>query len=305
MRREPAWRVFAAEFNDSQFEEKGTGEMAPSYVITPLGGKVNRLFLVGVLTDVEPVSEDSGFVRAHVSDPTGVFTLYSGQYQPEITNQLSTLEIPAFVAIMGKSRSYIPEDGEILYASVRPQQIAVITPKVRDEWIIETCKQTLKRLDAVSEALKMSGDYSSELQNLGFGRYLSESVELAVQRYDHVDIDRYQNIVKEALDYVIEGPGIIVDSSDTSDLNPSITEKKSQVEISPDQQEISKEIQEVEDTVLEVIKSLEGKDGALWDKITEQCESKGLDVDMIEEALNELMEKGLIYEPVLGTIKTT
>ena len=38
MRREFAWRVFAAEFNDSQFEEKGTGEMAPSYVITPLGG---------------------------------------------------------------------------------------------------------------------------------------------------------------------------------------------------------------------------------------------------------------------------
>jgi DNA replicative helicase MCM subunit Mcm2 (Cdc46/Mcm family) len=64
-------------------------------------------------------------------------------------------------------------------------------------------------------------------------------------------------------------------------------------------------MQEAEDTVLEVIKTLEGKEGALWEQITEQCESKGLDVDMIEEALNGLMEKGLIYEPVLGTIKTT
>jgi len=148
VRREHAWRVFAAEFNDSQFEERGTGEMAPSYVITPLGGKVNRLFFVGVLTDVEPVSEDGGFVRAHVSDPTGVFTLYSGQYQPEITEQLSSMEIPTFVAVMGKSRSYIPEDGEMMYASVRPQQIAGVTPDVRDEWIVEACKHTLKRLEA-------------------------------------------------------------------------------------------------------------------------------------------------------------
>ena len=64
-------------------------------------------------------------------------------------------------------------------------------------------------------------------------------------------------------------------------------------------------IQEAEDTVLEVIRSLEGEDGASWDKITGQCENKNLDVDTIEEALNSLMEKGLIYEPVLGTIKTT
>ena len=138
MRREHAWRVFANEFNDAQFEEKGIGEMAPSYIITPLGAKVNKIFIVGVLTDVENVSEDGGFVRAHVSDPTGVFTLYSGQYQPEITEQLSLIEVPAFVAITGKSRAYIPEDGDMLYASVRPQQIAVVSADIRDQWIVET-----------------------------------------------------------------------------------------------------------------------------------------------------------------------
>jgi predicted transcriptional regulator len=39
--------------------------------------------------------------------------------------------------------------------------------------------------------------------------------------------------------------------------------------------------------------------------ITGKCEKAGLDKDTIEEALNSLMDKGLIYEPVLGTIKTT
>jgi len=305
VRREHAWRVFAAEFNDSQFEERGTGEMAPSYVITPLGGKVNRLFFVGVLTDVEPVSEDGGFVRAHVSDPTGVFTLYSGQYQPEITEQLSSMEIPTFVAVMGKSRSYIPEDGEMMYASVRPQQIAVVTPDVRDEWIVEACKHTLKRLEATIEAQKMSDNFESELLNLGFPRFLAQSVDLAQKRYDHIDINRYQTMIQEALDYVIEGPGMAVNSVDETSGKDSDVNAKKQPIVPPNQQETSDEMQEAEDTVLEVIKELEGKDGALWDQITEKCESKGLDVDMIEEALNGLMEKGLIYEPVLGTIKTT
>jgi len=305
VRREHAWRVFAAEFNDSQFEERGTGEMAPAYVITPLGGKVNRLFFVGVLTDVEPVSEDGGFVRAHVSDPTGVFTLYSGQYQPEITEQLSSMEIPTFVAVMGKSRSYIPEDGDMMYASVRPQQIAVVTPDVRDEWIVEACKHTLKRLEATAEAQKMSDNFESELLTLGFPRFLAQSVDLAQKRYDHIDLERYQTMIQEALDYVIEGPGMGGSSFDEPSSDDSDVKKKKQAIVPPNQQETSDEMQAAEDTVLEVIKELEGKDGALWDQITEKCESKNLDVDMIEEALNGLMEKGLIYEPVLGTIKTT
>jgi len=55
----------------------------------------------------------------------------------------------------------------------------------------------------------------------------------------------------------------------------------------------------------EIIGEIEGKDGASWDAITEKCEKAGLDKDSIEEALTSLMDKGLIYEPVLGTIKTT
>ncbi|MCK5261843.1 MAG: hypothetical protein KAJ44_06655, partial [Thermoplasmatales archaeon] len=79
MKRQPARRIFAGEYNDSTVEIKGSGEKTPSYVVTPLGSKVNRLFAIGVLTDVENVSEDGEFVRAHISDPTGVFTLYSGR----------------------------------------------------------------------------------------------------------------------------------------------------------------------------------------------------------------------------------
>ena len=306
MRREHAWRIFAGEFNDAQFEEKGAGEMSPSYIITPLGAKINRVFIVGVLTDVEPVSEDGGFVRAHVSDPTGVFTIYSGQYQPEITEQLSTIEVPAFVAIMGKTRAYIPEEGDMLYASIRPQQISVVNPEIRDQWIVETSRITLERINATKEALQMSENQEAELQKLGYSKILSSSIANTIQQYDHIDTDRYISMIKDAIQYVTEGPTPKSQpaTAETTDYKekpkPSQAPKaKKEVKEEPDKNNQNEEM------VLEVIKSIEGEDGASWDLITEKCEKLGLDVDTIEEAMNELMEKGLIYEPVLGTIKTT
>ena len=70
-------------------------------------------------------------------------------------------------------------------------------------------------------------------------------------------------------------------------------------------EETSDDSEETEDTVLNAIKKLEGEDGAAWDAIIESCKKTGLDEDSIEEALTSLMDKGFIFEPVLGTIKTT
>ena len=56
---------------------------------------------------------------------------------------------------------------------------------------------------------------------------------------------------------------------------------------------------------MSTIKELEGDDGAAWDSIVEGCKKKGLDENAIEEALNSLMDKGFIFEPMLGTLKTT
>jgi RPA family protein len=303
MKRQHAFRVFASEFNDSMFELKLEGEMAPSFVISPLGGLLNRVFIVGVLTDVENVSEGGDFVRAHVSDPTGVFTIYSGQYQPELTKKLSMIDVPAFVAITGKSRSYTPEDSDNLYVSIRPEQIQEVDVNVRDYWIIETCQRTKGRIEAIKEALKMTDVSSKELRKLGFSHVLSDGIEEALKRYEYVDVDKYVSMIKDALQYVETGSNQL--TSDQDKINQDIKD----ISISESKKEDSKNkdsgFQETEDTVLSVIKSCEGEEGASWDEITDKCEKAGLDNDTIEEALNSLMDKGLIYEPVLGTIKTT
>lgn len=329
MKRETAWKVFAGEYNDSAIEIKGEGEMTPSYVVTPLGAKVNRLFIIGVLTDVENVSENGELVRAHISDPTGVFTLYSGQYQKDATNALSNIEVPAFVAVIGKSRIYTPEEGT-LYVSVRPERIMEVSADIRDKWILETCKNTKDRIEAVLEAMRMTESNSFELRKLGYSRELSEGLVEALKNYGSIDLNKYVALIQESLQYLRPSKEILPDLKIDEKVDEEVVEEKEESEIveetiEPEEEEITKDEEpkatetktkdedkkeedkflEIENTILETIKQIEGEDGAPWDSITEKCEKAGLDKDSIEEALTSLMDKGLIYEPTLGTIKTT
>lgn len=311
MNREAAWRVFAGEYNDSSIEIKGDGEKKPSYVVTPLGAKVNRLFIIGVLTDVENVSEDSDLVRAHISDPTGVFTLYSGQYQQSATDALRDIEVPAFVAVVGKAKTYIPEEGT-LYVSIRPENVIEVDADVRDRWILETCKSTKERIEAVIEAKKMNSSNMTDLKKLGYSSALSQGVVFALKNYEDIDLNKYVTLIQESIQYLTPDRSALPDLSSKSKKDKKkdegqieINSEKVTVETKKDEEGEKDKFEETEKTVLENIKKIEGDDGAAWDLITKKCEKIGLDRDSIEEALTSLMDKGLIYEPILGTIKTT
>lgn len=284
MRREPAWRLFASEYSGSSAVIRGSGERSPSYVITPLGAKVNRLFVVGVITDVESLVGDNELVRAHISDPTGVYTLYSGQFQPDVTATLLNVDIPSFIAFTGKIRIFEPEEG-VLFLSVRPETVYRVDSSARDRWILETCRSTWERINAMREAMNLSKPSAHSLIKLGYSKDLAEGVIKAIDFYKDVDINKYLDIIEEALGYLIPEKGEIVKKIG--------------------EEEEKKEMDEIEKTVLEVIKELEGDKGAQWDNIIEKCGQLGIDKDVVEEVISSLLDKGLIYEPVLGTIKTT
>jgi len=304
MKRQTAWRIFASEYNDSNVELKGEGEMTPSYVVTPLGAKVNRLFIIGVITDIENVSEGGEFVRAHISDPTGIFTIYSGQYQQEVTDALSNIDVPTFVAVVGKTRTYIPEEGGDLYTSIRPERIVEVNSDIRDQWILETCINTKDRIEAYIEANKMEEPNIRDLRKLGYSTNLAEGLITALKRYENVDLSKYIALIKESLDYLIS------DREELTDLFEKDKKIIKKEEKAPDKKvdtktEEKENFEEIENIVLKVIKENEGEEGASWDSVTKKCGKTGLDNDTIEEALTSLMDKGLIYEPFLGTIKTT
>ncbi len=288
MQRELAWRIFAGEYTDASLEHSSGEERAPSYVITPLGAKVNRLFLVGVITDVENVGGNGGnepLWRARLTDPTGTFYVYAGQYQPEAAAVLSHVEPPAFAAVMGKARTYSPEDG-VIYTSVRPEMVKVVDSSLRDYWILETAQEMHKRLEALKEAEAMSPATVDGLVALGYRQGLSEGIVLALQHYGKVDLDRYQRMLHDALRYLL--PEFQEDAS----TPPAPAETKKE----PDTEE--------ERLVLEIVETLDrdGK-GASWDEIVDAAGKKGVTKEQLEEITNRLLDDGSLYEPILGKIR--
>jgi len=183
--REVAHRLFATEFDDATFQySEGDEERAPNYVVTPTGARVNRLFFVGVLTEVERVNDD--VVRARVVDPTGAFVIYAGQYQPDELAVLERTEPPAFVAVTGKARTFEPDDADRIYTSVRPESINEVDEGTRDRWVVQAAEHTLDRIATMATAatLDLAGeDLATALRERGVDESLAAGIPLALDQY--------------------------------------------------------------------------------------------------------------------------
>lgn len=183
--REVAKRVFAREFNDASYTFKESDDdRAPLYALLPTGDRANRIFFVGTLTQTEDVGEDSEYWQGRIVDPNGdTFFTYAGQYQPDAASMLREIEPPAYVAVVGKPRTYETEEGEV-NVSVRPESITKVDEATRNRWVVETAERTIERIKHYREGT-------------------DEYVELATQEYDH-DIDTYRRAAIEALESLEE-----------------------------------------------------------------------------------------------------
>jgi RPA family protein len=178
--REVARRVFAREFNDATYTFKESDdERAPVYVLLPTGQRANRVFVVGTLTETEDVGEDSEYWQGRVVDPNGdTFFTYAGQYQPDAASMLRELEPPAYVAVVGKPRTYETDEGEV-NVSIRPESITEVDEATRDRWVLETAERTIERIGSFDD-----GD---------------EYAEMAREEYDG-SVRDYKAAIEEALE---------------------------------------------------------------------------------------------------------
>lgn len=316
--REIAWRVFAEEYNTSTYELEGEGERAPSYIVTPLGARINRLFVVGVVTDVENIgSEEEPMWRARLSDPTGVFYLSAGRYQPDASATLSKLKPPAFAAVIGKVRTYKPEEGT-LYLSIRPEIVKIVDQKIRDYWVVETCKGLQRRLEAMQEALKMEKPTKEELKALGFSANLAEGIIVAKEHYKRIPVEKYVSMLGDALRFLLPDyeivPGTSAEMAEEieegeEDGDRETAEGESVEEMKVEEMKIEKEPKEkelelLEEKVLKIIETLDTTaKGAAWEGIFEKAKAEKIGKDKLDEALNSLLEKGAIYVPTFGRIR--
>lgn len=304
--REVAWRVFAEEYNSSALEYKGEGEKPVSYVITPLGAKINRMLIVGVVTDIEDIGEEGKpRYRARITDPTGTFYISAGEYQPSAAMALSKMSPPAFAAVIGKSRAYTPEHG-VKYLSIRPERIREVDAEARDYWTLETARSTLHRIEAVEEGLRMAGPSTNQLMKLGYPENLSDGVVRAIEFYKDIDVSRFRNSVAEALRSLLPEERLRkrTDEAPAEAKKEGPRPKKEEAETKEDELHEVGVGSDEEDTVLKLIEALDsGSRGAPWDKIVEGAKGKKIDKVRLEEIVASLLDKGEIYEPELGMMK--
>ncbi|MFB6108584.1 MAG: RPA family protein, partial [Haloplanus sp.] len=205
-RREVAHRLFAAEFDDATVSySESDEERAPKYVVTPTGARVNRLFAVGVLTEVESVNED--VLRARVVDPTGAFVSYAGQYQPDAAAFFERATPPTFVALTGKARTFEPDDGDRIYTSVRPESVAEVDAETRDRWTVSAAEATLRRVAVMTDARETGlrgEDLYAELRGRGHDESLARGVAVALDRYGTTPayLDAVRRLALDALEVV-------------------------------------------------------------------------------------------------------
>ncbi|MFB6160378.1 MAG: RPA family protein [Haloferacaceae archaeon] len=189
--REVARRVFAREFNDASHTFKESDdERAPLYLLLPTGERANRVFLVGTLTEKEDIGEDSEYWRGRIVDPTGTFFVYAGQYQPEAASALRDLEPPAYVAVVGKPRTFETDDGTV-NVSVRPESISVVDAATRDRWVVETAERTVERVAAFDDDANEYARMARERYDLDPAGYRDAAVEAleSLEGTDELDAD--------------------------------------------------------------------------------------------------------------------
>jgi RPA family protein len=274
--RETARRTFAREFNDARLTYGEHTDRTPNFVVTPTGAMCNRIFAVGVLTEVENIgSQGQTLYRARLADPTGAFAVYAGQYQPEAATFLSSAATPAYVAVSGKVRMYSPEPGAS-YTSIRPEEINIVDRSVRDRWIYHTAALTLDRIKVAEKALA-SGFRGEELTwHLIQTTEDASGVSKAIDHYQlsHNMLQAYKQMVINALSTIVET-------------------------VPAEGQEI-----DMSEVIIETVDRLDSGEGVKRDDILKELRNGGYEPEAVEAAINTLLSEGRCYEPKIGLLKT-
>lgn len=292
--RETAWRLFANELNSSTASMKGDDEMSPFYVITQLGAVVNRVLLVGVLTEKENVgSPEEPLWRGRVQDVTGNFFINVGRFQPEAAAAIADLEAPCYVAIVGKVRTYTADDGRV-FVSVRPETIVEVSEDVRLQWVLSAAKSLWERLLKVKKAIAVSSTSEKKLVDAGFTETEATGINMAFEQYGMPESATYIRLIQDSLRMLL--PDNHIDFGFPEEVGPD--------EIDIELVQDVAERQNMEDAVLNMIIELDRDNkGAPRDEVERAAEAEGISTNELEEISDALMDKGLIYEPDLRRLK--
>lgn len=305
--RETAWRVFSSELNSATYEIKAEAEKMPSYQLSRLGARINRVLMAGVLTEKENVgTDDEPMWRGRLQDiGNGTVYINIGRFQPDATAAIADIETPSIIAIMGKVKSYTTDD-QRTFVSVRPERIVPITEGIRKEWLLETARSTWDRMVKMQKAIK-SGDCSAEgLKKAGYSEIEANGISQALEVYGNPESGTYLMSIQNALRMIL--PDDNIDFGLPEDTLPEEGPEEIDIEVKDgeagDGEQKNDDREAKEDIVLRLIAELnDGSKGAPRVELEKRAQEEGISSMELEEITDDLGNKGLIYEPSLGWLK--
>ena len=119
-----------------------------------------------ILHQVEDIGNDTPYYKGRLVDPTGAISVYAGQYQPDAVRSIEELEVPVWVAIIGKISIFTTEDGTKI-PSIRAESISKIDEDAIRTFTYMAASNMITHIehettDMKTKAIELYGDLTSE-----------------------------------------------------------------------------------------------------------------------------------------------
>ena len=302
--REPAWRVLAQEFQASLEEEKGIGERAASYLLSPLGARMNRVLVVGTLPPAESIGKDESqpFLRSKLTDPTGSLTVTAGGFQPRALAALKRWTAAGLALVVGKAHLYRGRDG-VGYGSVRAEALRAIGEADYRFHLAVAVEQTHRRIQLVE---RLRAEPTATVPLAEAPRGWVEAARAATRRYPALDRGTFDRGLFAAIAFASGEPPA---SAAPPATPPAARGGGARVTRTPPvapRPAPSAQERALESSFLDILDELtEGSVDGYADlkEALERAAARGLSEPAAEELLNRLEEAGVLEEPVVGKLR--
>jgi len=299
IQRQPAWIMLASEFGESTLNEKGSGEFDPTFVITKLGAKVNRVTVSGLVERLElrETSNGSQMYQGQLRDPSGLHYFSVGEYASEsmkefiiqLLNKVESGE-PILLSMTAKARWYQTDEGAV-YTSLRPEEAAIVSRDRYASWLVRACAATLSRLDQHQKSLNCEPTKEAMLSE-GISPEMVDGLLAAQPHYGQIDTEGYRLNVMQALD-IAEGK---MAAATTAPPTLSLSEPTSDDEASGDDEEL-------QSVILECIQAMDNGEGVDFESLVRNLSARGFTREQSEAELDTMSDEGVLHEPRFGWFK--
>jgi uncharacterized protein len=294
-----AWRMSVKELLSALEDERGEGERAATFVLSPLGARASRVLLAGTVAPAESVgrSESTPFLRSRFTDPTGTAPVTAGSFTPRALAHLQRVRMPTSAIVVGKPHLFRGRDGTV-YPSVRLEALRPVDPADlashwRDIARATLDRMALQRLVRSTEALD-----AAALAARGFPPAWLGAARRAAERYPGIAPETFRPTVE----ILLRAP--------TTPLQPQAEAAVRVTPVAPPS-DPGRARPAVRDPIqisalLSIVDELAGASTDGYADLSEaivRAQGRGIPGPEVEELVNRLEEEGELEEPLVGKLR--